>query len=828
MDDTVYFFQSKSTLDFLPNLLTPIDTISPVLSNSSIETVQVDNIPKIDSDFISTSIIEKLDHIINYGIGYNDWIGYIAIPLIIALFAFSFPFIFNEVNRINNKYNSFIITEIFRNKMEYKGFFFFNTLCILLLFLYGLNSLILTDKIRIIFFNYSNWILFIFSLLYSIVVLKFVYLCIAFNNPFRLINLISSYIHSNLRKIKFNLKKQYLYKSITRFFSKNAKLKKAYYQASYNFSYQITTSIFEDKVRSILSALVNSYVDTAEISVFSHTINKGMEILNELESQYSNNKKQYSFKFLEDIIKHYVASDSQLEIMDTLFLKLFSIYDKSQLVSEIDLGYTVRCVSYLSKYHFKIYISHYLEISSYSFSFVQNYSRRLYIEGKNQNTIDKAIINSRKNMDMIKNFHYLLLGKIFKDNNYEVFRYFSNVDKNMSYVFPLNNVEVLYTFVRTSELIDKEGKFFKAYELKWLFLEEINIHEILKELTVIMLFLTSSSSHYNPLILNMDFLRMMTKKRKELTEAFIKISKNKELIEVFPSLKDCDFDLLFNLCIINACFIHKGIIPPPSIKNANIQKTSFLLKDIQEKLFNLVIEPENYRLLENTFIEHFSNFNSNLKEELKKYFRINIKTSNSNKIIDINPINFKISSKIIENQDILFNVLFNIRTVINEKLKSRILYATLEILRGYSICYKNVSADNINSFLESKIKGDPKKYIMIDNFSPYTNFMYGNICTKTLPLDTIPTFKVERLLQIRGLENLNIVNFFKECLILVKKEDMPVIAGLDQAVGIEFTQEVKEFFIKIEIVPGLKLLYKESGKIIVIRMPPKKITSKLF
>lgn len=39
-------------------------------------------------------IVTKLQEILDYGIGYSDVVGQISFPLLIALFAFAFPFCF--------------------------------------------------------------------------------------------------------------------------------------------------------------------------------------------------------------------------------------------------------------------------------------------------------------------------------------------------------------------------------------------------------------------------------------------------------------------------------------------------------------------------------------------------------------------------------------------------------------------------------------------------------------------------------------------------------------------------------------------------------------
>ena len=62
----------------------------------------------------SLDIIEtKFQDILDYGVGYSDVVGQIAFPLLIALFAFAFPFLFSVINHINSKYDSKSISELF-------------------------------------------------------------------------------------------------------------------------------------------------------------------------------------------------------------------------------------------------------------------------------------------------------------------------------------------------------------------------------------------------------------------------------------------------------------------------------------------------------------------------------------------------------------------------------------------------------------------------------------------------------------------------------------------------------------------------------------------
>lgn len=57
----------------------------------------------------------KVEEISESGAGFNDSIGIIAIPLLISLFAFAFPLLYNAMIRVNDKYASKQIASMFES-----------------------------------------------------------------------------------------------------------------------------------------------------------------------------------------------------------------------------------------------------------------------------------------------------------------------------------------------------------------------------------------------------------------------------------------------------------------------------------------------------------------------------------------------------------------------------------------------------------------------------------------------------------------------------------------------------------------------------------------
>ena len=84
------------------------ESITVLAQGQSVQQAQVD------------TLTAKLSEIAEKGIGYSDAISHIALPLIIALFAFAFTYLFSVITRINEKYGSEHISRMFKNCMPYR------------------------------------------------------------------------------------------------------------------------------------------------------------------------------------------------------------------------------------------------------------------------------------------------------------------------------------------------------------------------------------------------------------------------------------------------------------------------------------------------------------------------------------------------------------------------------------------------------------------------------------------------------------------------------------------------------------------------------------
>jgi hypothetical protein len=132
----------------------------------------------------------QIQDIAEFGIGYSDVAAHIAIPLIIALFAFAFTYLFSVITRINDKYNSEHISNMFKKSCSYRCYMWGSGISVGYLVLIGVLSLLLKDESYIVFKDYMNWASLFVAGSYAGIILWFVNTCLKYDDHQKMLELI--------------------------------------------------------------------------------------------------------------------------------------------------------------------------------------------------------------------------------------------------------------------------------------------------------------------------------------------------------------------------------------------------------------------------------------------------------------------------------------------------------------------------------------------------------------------------------------------------------------------------------------------------------------
>ena len=179
-----------------------------ILSVQQMQNAKVDSVCDIASQLSETQIAlqsqtetvsNQIQKISEYSIGYSDVVAHIAIPLIIALFAFAMPLLFQVITHINSKYTSEPISRMFESCLPYRSYWVVSVVSVLFLILFGVVSLVVTEEVRGPMMMVLNWASLFVVLVYSTAILVFLKICIRFNSPDKLLAMISEQYQAELR-----------------------------------------------------------------------------------------------------------------------------------------------------------------------------------------------------------------------------------------------------------------------------------------------------------------------------------------------------------------------------------------------------------------------------------------------------------------------------------------------------------------------------------------------------------------------------------------------------------------------------------------------------
>lgn len=136
------------------------------------------------------SIQSQLQQIVEYGTGYSSAVAIIAIPLIIALFAFAFTYLFSVITRINEKYNSDHISGMFKTSLSYRFYMLGSAISVGYIILMGVLSLVLIGEAHGVFMVVMNWSSCFVAGLYAVIILCFVKTCLKYDDHWKMLGLI--------------------------------------------------------------------------------------------------------------------------------------------------------------------------------------------------------------------------------------------------------------------------------------------------------------------------------------------------------------------------------------------------------------------------------------------------------------------------------------------------------------------------------------------------------------------------------------------------------------------------------------------------------------
>ena len=483
---------------------------------------RVDSIMEMAEQFGQSTqldtILSRIETIMEYGIGYHDAAEHIALPLLIALFAFSFTFLFSAINHINDKYNSSRLSVEFSHSFQYFFYWFCTIIAVAFLLVYGYLSLFSKGST-----HYWTKLLLTVALLYSVAIVWFVYYCIQFNKPSWLLQKDKIKTDISWKPWVASNKKLLMNTRLIMGKSVNTIDPDLYGNVLDIYRYALNNNDMKlfDEVMDYMGKL-----SEAEIKTLSHN-----SIGNYLDTSYS-------LLLFDNAFSIYATVPDNLHVESLLVRNKLNCFSHRHLVITIDMAQMMKMADYG---HISM-MDKYLELSNNAFNFIKTLPQMMYVQGKSINEIANSEIESRKSWDNVCCDHFVLTAYWFARGQYSFLYTLTN---NMKYSFDTiypnsyNSIISLY-----AKCIQNNSRL-EIYDLIEGVKKVVNT-DMVKRYTAALLMLTNDYVHNMPLV-RKEF-EAFKKEKDSFVDCCEELKKDDTFTNQFPHIKNVDSQKLIEKC----------------------------------------------------------------------------------------------------------------------------------------------------------------------------------------------------------------------------------------------------------------------------------------
>lgn len=377
-------------------------------------------------------IVTKLQEILDYGIGYSDVVGQISFPLLIALFAFAFPFLFSVINHINSKYESKSISELFTKSLLYRFFWWLSIINIFYIFAFGFLSLYLKGIQRRVLLESGTWGALLVVFLYSLTILCFVKFGVKYNKGICLVKIIEDKYRWQNRyyKIHKHLKDFANWLMIFRHRGQQEWIRIYKVGKAYSVSYDC---------RKAKELYLNRLIDLCKYSIsqqdkelFSTVMLRVQELTkSEKDKNLSYGSGEliptgaahyFTCKFYKTIFEYYSSCANFTYCENYLAWGYLSAYSRCKFLYVVDIVQMAQCMFYLAKGGKYTLIKELLEKIDWHFHSIMDMPKVFYVEGYLPDKREKIDKLSLKNWNELSNYMFLFSSYCLRNKHTDVLR----------------------------------------------------------------------------------------------------------------------------------------------------------------------------------------------------------------------------------------------------------------------------------------------------------------------------------------------------------------------------------------------------------------------
>jgi len=790
-------------------------------------------------------VLEKLEEISTLGIGFSDVISVIAIPLIIMLFAFAFPFIFDSINHINSKYESKELSRLFEQNKRYIFFWGTTYFSLAYIILFGVLYLLLPSAYVKEYSNVASWTSLIVALLYSECIVLFVRYCIRFNKAESLIGLIESTYKVEQKKVKPSLWKRLKIASKEWRHRKDKDWLKVYKQAR-NFSGIWGDASPDSRYNQRLIALCKYALKQHDITLFYQVLdgeNKIIEKEKHSEREIIGTKvglkegaiHYLSSDFFQEIFEFYATCQRDKQVEETLLWRCLGSYNKSQFISFADVFFLAKTLRLLCDKNLTLLLEKYIDRSAYYFSYVPRLPRILYVKGQPANERASAEKESRENWDELCNYHYLVMAYAYSKGMHTLLNgLLINKSFRAHSLYPVSSEDILIRYARCASKI-KETGYFDHMKADELFDTTINLEEIIQQYTAALMLLFGEKENLQTEEVTADDITLLIERKGTLIGKAKQVQADNRLCTLFADIKNTNADKLIGEAIEKlkqsidpSAYVKAGEKDAPEIKTERWTSIfwpfdvvlHFMEKKKEPEKKNWYKEPVDQSIKEQ-FESYFNNYRHDIGLHLPGTFFVESEQSKS-KALEVG------ECQLLINKICFLADVFDIHSLYRdylELLSNRMAYMMLKAYDNMKKVEVELTPAEFGHFVEGYTNGGKEDYLIVDVDSHMSAWMDTEFRAGfSRYYKNMPMLSMESVGRFGLLTDLPAYESFKEKLILIPKNNQPTLKKKSGEDSVNFTykdessEEKKELALRVGVDLGLQMTYNPDDSIVVVKI----------
>ena len=783
-------------------------------------------IQKADNNGLD-SLFVQLNAISENGVGYSDAASHVVIPLIIVLFAFAFPFLFTVITHINNKYESDHISWMFSKEYSYKWFIRGAIVSAAYLFVVALLSLCFSGDAYHVFKHVLSWLGVFVAGGYSAVIIWFVLTCIRYNTPQKMVEIVERQYQYGGREVEAYLKK--LTKQEKRNEKERSEAKRHFkaigLQIGRNYAYYNTE---EARIKR-LTDFGKYSLRKQDYNLFLSVVLKVDELVKDSKKHDNGNDQHMTATFYENIVEAYLFCPHNNKVEDTLMMYWFASFNHTvepnpYLIYRM-LGKMVAAMRQGRRSLFETYILK----ARLGYDFVNQLQIVSFVRGRDvaeQQQINKSRLNF---WTELCEMHYMSLAHLFSTGNIEAVKIVLT-SQAMGYgkLFPASGTEVLKMYARCKEKQQEDSRFGGYWYLKEVVGENPD-PDLLEKLTALLLLVTSDSSYESMNLISQDRMQLIRNAEEKLIQYGNSWSKDYNVYEWFPEIGDKHVKELFDEYIKQ---LEDGANVGKQHNNIDILMPWFYA-------FTKMLMCERYMKKEENIYD--KKLPENINEEVRKMFR-NILYGNKGYIEDsltgkvtddktvkkqMGILSFFVYKQALMDLDELysghvFNDMLNI-------FRSRYRYMVYQFFEEATISEETIPMDEFDASFMNYVGENGKDYLIIDTDASISTFYKMDELEDGRKFSFNRTYKGADYHHYDSLSNWYLRDVpelyaYNGTVAIVRKNDMPVLTGLDNTDGPEVDFEDKSdekkgvAAVSLTVNPNYEMCYSKDVKVKLLRI----------